>query len=102
MASARHRSNIISSIKDGDGNTADTQEDIENIFLRFFRNKWSGGEVELNNWPFERNLHGVDEATHGLLEAEVVDTEIWNAVRDIGVNRAPVIDGLTASFYKNL
>ncbi|KAI0529351.1 hypothetical protein KFK09_001899 [Dendrobium nobile] len=51
-ASARRNSNYIANIKDENGDIVEDQHQIEEVMVRFFKNKWRDRNCNLENWPF--------------------------------------------------
>lgn len=101
IASACHRSNRICTIKLEDKSLIEDGRLIKECFVNFFKDKWRERVVDLNNKPLNGLRNKVNDNVHCLLNVEVTNTEIWDAICCMGFNRSPVIDGITASFYKN-
>lgn len=73
---------------------------IEERFMAYFKSKWKAANTTYPHWPAERHIPSIDMATQTQLTKDVTDEEIWTAVRSLGSNRSPGIDGITASFFK--
>ncbi|XP_028549031.1 uncharacterized protein LOC114579202 [Dendrobium catenatum] len=101
MASARRRTNLIDWMRLPDGQMVSEQADILQAVKEFFDNKWRGMPICEDAWPsFEAQNTTLAPVTT-LLDKAVTEEEIWNGVRDLGQNRAPGRDGVTASFFKS-
>ncbi|XP_020688961.2 uncharacterized protein LOC110104277 [Dendrobium catenatum] len=100
MASARRRSNLINQIKDPDGNTVSEQADVMGVIHRFFEQKWCSVPVSEIGWPcFDSHMAILADAAERIVR-DVTTEEVWAVVRELGPNRAPGRDGVTASFIK--
>lgn len=96
----RHRSNKISAIKLEDNSLTTEEALIEDSFVRFFNHECRNQEAGSTNWPLEGLKNKIDNSLHDRLEADVTNDEIWEAIRSMGSNLTPGIDGITVSFYK--
>lgn len=100
VASGRRRTNHIANIRIN-GMDIDDPVIIQREFMHFFINKWQKSDATLLNWPIFAAGPAIEQHNAHLLCAEISMEEVWAAVRSMGTNRSPGLDGITSSFIKN-
>ncbi|PKU68359.1 putative mitochondrial protein [Dendrobium catenatum] len=98
-ASAKKNFNLISCIKDGDGNEVEEQNQIEDVFIQFFKQKWGERSCLLAGWPL--NQYTLDTEDRNLLCKNFSIEEVEMAIKESTGFIAPGEDGITYSFLKN-
>ncbi|XP_028547970.1 uncharacterized protein LOC114578710 [Dendrobium catenatum] len=99
-ASARRRGNTIKELSDSNGERILEPQLIHDEFWNFFSLKWRDRQVRLEDWPVFNDEDRVPAHFQTMLDAEVTDLEIQQAVFSLGNNRSPGTDGINASFLK--
>ncbi|KAI0496288.1 hypothetical protein KFK09_022602 [Dendrobium nobile] len=99
FASARRNVNFIASIKDELGNLVDKQNEIEEVLIRHFRNKWSDKNCILTDWP--ENSKCLDNQDILKLSKDFSIDEVEEALKGTSDCTAPGEDGVSYSFFKN-
>jgi hypothetical protein len=99
-ASQRKHGNTIGGIKDADGRECETQAEIEEAFVSYFRNLFeSGGVHHVENCTVAVQEKVTDSMREGLL-AEFTREEVYEAIKSMPPQKAPGPDGYTADFYQ--
>ncbi|KAL0926287.1 hypothetical protein M5K25_002504 [Dendrobium thyrsiflorum] len=101
FASARRNGNFIRQIKDEDNNLIEEVEQIEEVFLKFFKKKWRSRECNLTGWPLINEDQHLTFLEREMLSVEFTKEELKIAVFQQGKNKAPGFDGVTPSFFKS-
>ncbi|XP_059433934.1 uncharacterized protein LOC132167054 [Corylus avellana] len=95
----RRRMNHIVLIEDKAGNLCTTPESINRAFTDYFQNIFSTS----NPYGLRECLHGLERritpSMNEQLEREITVEEIYYAISQMGVQKAPGPDGLPACFY---
>ncbi|XP_061993561.1 uncharacterized protein LOC133711457 [Rosa rugosa] len=100
----RKKSNLITRIQDSSVNWATADHDIADILIQDFKKRF-----HLDNAPNKDSLNDficiiepcINHSDNELLNKQVTDEEILEAVKAIGPLKALDPDGLHASFYQN-
>ncbi|KAI0496381.1 hypothetical protein KFK09_022697 [Dendrobium nobile] len=95
FASAMRNANFIANIKDELGILVDKQNEIEEVQIKYFRNKWSDKNCILTDWPENRNC--LDNEDILLLSNEFSIDEVEEALKGTSDCIAPGEDGVSYS-----
>ncbi|KAK8928633.1 hypothetical protein KSP39_PZI017355 [Platanthera zijinensis] len=96
MDSNRRRANRIVQLTCGEEEPVEDPAQIEQAFMGFFANKWTGVAPTLSGWPAFPQSKLVPPAVASLLAADISDEEIWAVICDLKPNRSPGRD----DYYK--
>jgi hypothetical protein len=98
-ATVKHRHNLISSLKDDNGNTALSHTDKESVFFNAFKNRL--GTSQQTSMVF--NLPSLIQPIDNLLELEHPFSchEIDQIITSLPSNKSPGLDGFNMDFVKN-
>ncbi|XP_020676647.1 uncharacterized protein LOC110095446 [Dendrobium catenatum] len=99
FASARKNVNFIASIKDDLGNLFDNHNEIEEVLIHYFKNKWSEKNCILNGWP--ENTKCPDDQDRLTLCKDFSIEEVEEALKGTTACTAPGEDGVSYSFFKS-
>ncbi|XP_020686436.2 uncharacterized protein LOC110102440 [Dendrobium catenatum] len=98
MASARKNNNLIPCIKDGNGIMVENHNQIEDVFLQYFKDKWRDRRCLLEGWT---NIHSfMDEDDKSQTNKEFIFEEVENAIKDTTSGSSPGEDDISYSFLK--
>ncbi|XP_020699412.1 uncharacterized protein LOC110111753 [Dendrobium catenatum] len=98
FANARRCKIYISQVKNGSGKLTEDPKEIQEVFYRYFFDKWKQRNCLEDNWPAQYN--SLDDDDRRRLNAEVSDLEIIETIKSLGNIRAPGVDGISYSFFK--
>ncbi|KAI0513466.1 hypothetical protein KFK09_009488 [Dendrobium nobile] len=97
-ASSRRSGNRITQVKNGSRKLTEDPKEIQEVFYRYFLEKWKQRNCLEDNWPAPYN--SLDDDDRRRLSAEVSDPKITEMIKSLGNNRAPGVDGISYSFFK--
>lgn len=99
----RIKCNTIRQIKDENGQSVSTQEEISDVFyeeyVRTFQNK-NACDGRLAESMLQQLQKEVSEEVRERTNTEIVESEIRRAIRKMPPNKSPGPDGIGAAFYK--
>ncbi|XP_028549984.1 uncharacterized protein LOC110097240 [Dendrobium catenatum] len=99
FASARRNVNFIASIKDELGILVDKKNEIEEVLIQYFRNKWYHKNCILTDWP--KNSKCLDNEDILILSKDVSIDEVEEALKGTSDCTAPGEYGVSYFFFKN-
>ena len=97
----RYSQNRVNTIMDDQGRMFTGDKEIGNHAQDFFTNIFSTNGIKVSPIDFADFKSTVTNTVNLDLTKEFSDTEIYDAICQIGDDKAPGPDGLTARFYKN-
>ncbi|KAI0522497.1 hypothetical protein KFK09_004876 [Dendrobium nobile] len=68
--------------------------------MKFFMLKWEERKIVCDSWPSFHREDMIPDQVNVILEVEITEQEVRQAVFSMGNNRAPGMDGITSSFLK--
>ena len=106
LAKGRNSSNLISSLKDNNGDKAYESKKINNIMKQFYHKLYS---TECNTsddlrkaFLDQTNLPSLTEEQRELLNAPITREEVLEAIRSLQSGKAPGPDGYGPEYYKKM
>lgn len=103
LEKSKAKNKVVSCIKDDEGNTFVTQDEIAKEQVRFYKKLYTPIErVEPNEWLQENDvtLPQLDDKMATDMEKPILLKELADALKSMANSKTPGTDGLPAEFYK--
>ncbi|KAI0519619.1 hypothetical protein KFK09_007073 [Dendrobium nobile] len=94
----RAKAKWINEVKDSNGILTEDMKEIEEVFRRFFQEKWKYRNCSFSGWPEPRKV--LDDCDSELLIKDLEEAEIKEIIFNLGNNKSLGFDGITHSFFK--
>ncbi|GLT29911.1 hypothetical protein SLA2020_047430 [Shorea laevis] len=100
-AFARHKKNHIAGLLDDRGTLVSNKTGIEGICIKYFRDLFTSKYSSPNRSIMSALQGRVSPSMANILDRDFTSSEVLVALEQIHSSKAPGLDGMNASFYKN-